>query len=96
MKEKMANFIFGIIAFGSYVYIYISSGLNAMAVVAFVQTVFLIYGWYFWKRNKKGNEVPVTNRFTRKQLIFRLTGMGIAWLIWGYLRSMYYMGHYLS
>lgn len=92
MKEKMANFIFGILAFGSYVYIYISSGLNAMAVVAFVQTVFLIYGWYFWTKNKKGNEVPATNRFTRKQLMFWASGMGAAWIVWGLLEKFVFHG----
>lgn len=87
MKEKMLNFIFGIIAFGSYVYIYVSSELYAMAVVAFVQTMFLIYGWFFWNKHRQGDEVPRTNRFTRKQLQFWILGMLVAWFLWGLLEK---------
>ena len=87
MKEKMLNFIFGIIAYASYVYIYVSSGLYAMAIVALIQTLFLTYGWFYWNKHKQGNEVPATNRLTRKQLLFWMLGMAVAWFIWGMLEK---------
>lgn len=87
MKEKMLNFIFGISAYCGYIFIYVSSGLYAMAVVAFVQMLFLTYGWFYWSRNKQGNEVPATNRFTRRQLLLWVLGMAVAWLVWGMLEK---------
>ena len=50
-REKVSNFIFGIITVVAYLYIYYNTGLYALAVLACFQVGFNIFGWYYWVKN---------------------------------------------
>ena len=54
-KEKISNFIFGIITVLAYLYIYYTTGLYALAILACFQVIFNIYGWYYWGKGDDGN-----------------------------------------
>ena len=54
-KEKISNFIFGIITVLAYLYIYYTTGLYALAILACFQVIFNIYGWYYWGMGDDGN-----------------------------------------
>ncbi len=86
-KEKVSNFIFGISASLSYLYIYYVTGLYAMAVLSIFQTIFNIYGWYYWVKNaNKENHITITSGLTKKGQFIWLAIILIAWAIWGYIQ----------
>lgn len=47
-REKVSNFLFGMITVTLFLYIFIIQDLYAMAVLAVFQFIFNVYGWYYW------------------------------------------------
>lgn len=84
-REKVSNFIFGIITVLAYLYIYYDTGLYALAILACFQVGFNIYGWYYWVKNADQEDNVITSGLTKKgQLIWTIVIL-LAWAGWGYL-----------
>lgn len=84
-KEKVSNFIFGIITVILYLYIYYNTGLYALCVLAVFQIGFNIYGWYFWVKNAGEEDTVVTSGLTKRGSIIWLTIIIASWAVWGYV-----------
>lgn len=65
-REKVSNFIFGIITVVAYLYIYYNTGLYALAILACFQIGFNIFGWYYWVKNSDQEDNVVTSGLTKK------------------------------
>ena len=83
-KEKISNFIFGIITVTAYLYIYYITDLYALAILAFFQIIFNIYGWYYWGKEDDG-EGTKTSGLNRKGQILWTIIILILWAVWGYI-----------
>ena len=68
-KEKISNFIFGIITVLAYLYIYYTTGLYALAILACFQVIFNIYGWYYWGKGE----------------LLWIAIILLLWAVWGYV-----------
>ena len=69
-KEKISNFIFGIITVLAYLYIYYTTGLYALAILACFQVIFNIYGWYYWGKGDDGNSTKTSGLNRQGQLLW--------------------------
>lgn len=90
-REKVSNFLFGMITVAVFLYIFITQGLYAMAVLAGFQFIFNVYGWYHWIARSGEEEVKATVRLDLKGWIFYIIFILVAWIGWGY-----YQVHYLE
>ncbi|OUA99344.1 nicotinamide mononucleotide transporter PnuC [[Bacillus thuringiensis] serovar konkukian] len=90
-REKVSNFLFGMITVAVFIYIFITQGLYAMAVLAGFQFIFNVYGWYYWIARSGEEEVKATVRLDLKGWIFYIVFILAAWIGWGY-----YQVHYLE
>ncbi|AIE77825.1 nucleoside transporter [Bacillus cereus] len=90
-REKVSNFLFGMITVAVFIYIFITQGLYAMAVLAAFQFIFNVYGWYYWIARSGEEEVKATVRLDLKGWIFYIVFILAAWIGWGY-----YQVHYLE
>lgn len=84
-KEKVSNFIFGIITVLAYLYIYYQTGLYALCVLAIFQVGFNIFGWYYWVKNQGEDDSVVTSGLTNKGYIIWTIVILSAWAVWGYI-----------
>lgn len=90
-REKVSNFLFGMITVAVFLYIFITQGLYAMAVLAAFQFIFNVYGWYHWIARSGEGEVKATVRLDLQGWIFYIIFILVAWIGWGY-----YQVHYLE
>ncbi|MBG9536132.1 nicotinamide riboside transporter PnuC [Bacillus thuringiensis] len=90
-REKVSNFLFGMITVAVFLYIFITQGLYAMAVLAAFQFIFNVYGWYHWIARSGEEEVKATVRLDLKGWIFYIIFILVACIGWGY-----YQVHYLE
>ena len=84
-KEKVSNFIFGIITVLSYLYIYYQTGLYALCILSIFQVGFNIFGWYYWVKNQGEGDSVVTSGLNKKGYIMWSIIILSAWAIWGYI-----------
>lgn len=84
-KEKVSNFIFGIITVLCYLYIYYKTGLYALCILAVFQVGFNIFGWYYWVKNQGEGDSVVTSGLNKKGYIMWSIIILSAWAIWGYI-----------
>ena len=82
-KEKISNFIFGIITVLAYLYIYYTTGLYALAILACFQVIFNIYGWYYWGKGDDGNSTKTSGLNRQGQLLW-IAIILLLWAVWGY------------
>ena len=90
-REKVSNFLFGMITVAVFLYIFITQGLYAMAVLAGFQFIFNVYGWYHWIARSGEEEVKATVRLDLQGWIFYIIFILVAWICW-----FYYQVHYLD
>lgn len=90
-REKVLNFLFGIITVASFLYIFLSQHLYAMAVLSGFQLIFNVYGWYYWMANKGEEDVRPTTRLNPTGWLIYGCIITAAWIGWGY-----YQVHYLK
>ncbi len=83
-REKVSNFLFGMITVAVFLYIFITQGLYAMAVLAGFQFIFNVYGWYHWIARSGEEEVKATVRLDLQGWIFYIIFILVAWIGWGY------------
>ncbi|MGH0595518.1 nicotinamide riboside transporter PnuC [Bacillus pretiosus] len=88
-RERVSNFLFGMITVAIFLYIFITQGLYAMAVLAAVQFIFNVYGWYCWIARSGEEEVKVTVRLGVKGWTLYIIFMLVAWIGWGYYQIRY-------
>ena len=84
-KEKVSNFIFGIITVLCYLYIYYKTGLYALCILAVFQVGFNIFGWYYWVKNQGEGDSVVTSGLNKKCYTMWSIIILSAWAIWGYI-----------
>ncbi|MBJ7932323.1 nicotinamide mononucleotide transporter [Bacillus cereus group sp. N31] len=85
-REKVSNFLFGMITVTLFLYIFIIQGLYAMAVLAVFQFIFNVYGWYYWIARSGEEEVKATVRLDLKGWTFYIIFILVAW---GYYQVRY-------
>ena len=85
-REKVSNFLFGMITVAVFLYIFITQGLYAG-----FQFIFNVYGWYHWIARSGEEEVKATVRLDLQGWIFYIIFILVAWIGWGY-----YQVHYLE
>ncbi|EEK75306.1 MULTISPECIES: nicotinamide riboside transporter PnuC [Bacillus] len=90
-REKVSNFLFGMITVAVFLYIFTTQGLYAMAVLAAFQFIFNVYGWYYWIARSGEEKVKPTVRLDLKGWIIYILFILVAWIGWGY-----YQVHYLE
>jgi nicotinamide mononucleotide transporter len=83
-REKVSNFLFGMITVTLFLYIFIIQYLYAMAVLAVFQFIFNVYGWYYWIARSGEEEVKATVRLDLKGWTFYIIFILVAWVGWGY------------
>ena len=83
-KEKISNFIFGIITVLAYLYIYYTTGLYALAILACFQVICNIYGWYYWGKGDDGNSTKTSGLNRQGQLLW-IAIILLLWAVWGYV-----------
>ncbi|MGG0303501.1 nicotinamide riboside transporter PnuC [Bacillus albus] len=88
-REKVSNFLFGMITVAVFLYIFIMQGLYAMAVLAAFQFIFNVYGWYHWIARSGEEEVKATVRLNIKEWMIYILFMSVAWIGWGYYQIRY-------
>ncbi|KFM99992.1 nicotinamide riboside transporter PnuC [Bacillus clarus] len=88
-REKVLNFLFGMITVAVFLYIFITQGLYAMAVLAVFQFIFNMYGWYYWVARSGGEEVKPTVRLDLKEWTMYIIFIVVAWIGWGYYQVRY-------
>lgn len=88
-RQKVINFLFGAITVVCFMYIYFTSGLYAMAILAVLQLWFNIYGWYYWVKNKGEEDVTPTVRLTMKQIMIWTGVVVVATAIWSIIQVKY-------
>ncbi len=81
-REKVSNFLFGMITVAVFIYIFITQGLYAMAVLAAFQFIFNVYGWYYWIARSGEEEVKSNSsfRFERLDFLYSLYFSCMDWL----------------
>ncbi|MCR8843597.1 nicotinamide riboside transporter PnuC [Paenibacillus sp. SC116] len=85
-RQKVLNFLFGAIAVACFMYIYFNTGLYAMVVLAALQIIFNIYGWYYWVKNKGEEDVVPTIRLSSKGYMIWISIILVSWGIWSYIQ----------
>lgn len=85
-RQKVINFLFGIIAVACFLYIYFTTGLYAMTILALIQLWFNIYGWYYWNKTKGEDDNTPIARLTQKQMIIWTVVILAATVIWALLQ----------
>ncbi|MDM5152999.1 nicotinamide riboside transporter PnuC [Bacillus sp. DX1.1] len=88
-REKVWNFLFGIITVASFLYIFITQGLYAMAILAAFQFIFNVYGWYYWVARSGEEDVKPTVCLDTKGWIIYTAFILVAWIGWGYYQIRY-------
>ncbi|HDR7914888.1 TPA: nicotinamide mononucleotide transporter [Bacillus wiedmannii] len=88
-RERVSNFLFGMITVAIFLYIFITQGLYAMAVLAAFQFIFNVYGGYYWIARSGGEEVKATVRLGVKGWTLYIIFMLVAWIGWGYYQIRY-------
>ncbi|KIV72948.1 Ribosyl nicotinamide transporter, PnuC-like [Bacillus mycoides] len=88
-REKVSNFLFGMITVAVFLYIFTTQGLYAMAVLAAFQFIFNVYGWYYWIARSGEEEVKPTVRLDLKGWIIYILFILVAWIGWGYYQVRY-------
>ena len=86
-REKVSNFLFGMITVAVFLYIFTTQGLYAMAVLAAFQFIFNVYGWYYWIARSGEEKVKPTVRLDLKGWIIYILFILVAWIGWGLLSS---------
>ncbi|MGH0686107.1 nicotinamide riboside transporter PnuC [Bacillus mycoides] len=88
-REKVSNFLFGMITVAVFLYIFTTQGLYAMAVLAAFQFIFNVYGWYYWIARSGEEKVKPTVRLDLKGWIIYILFILVAWIGWGYYQVLY-------
>ncbi|WP_088293659.1 nicotinamide riboside transporter PnuC [Bacillus mycoides] len=88
-REKVSNFLFGMITVAVFLYIFTTQGLYAMAVLAAFQFIFNVYGWYYWIARSGEEEVKPTVRLDLKGWTIYILFILVAWIGWGYYQVRY-------
>ncbi|QWI09120.1 nicotinamide riboside transporter PnuC [Bacillus mycoides] len=88
-REKVSNFLFGMITGAVFLYIFTTQGLYAMAVLAAFQFIFNVYGWYYWIARSGEEKVKPTVRLDLKGWIIYILFILVAWIGWGYYQVRY-------
>ncbi|RAN76913.1 nicotinamide riboside transporter PnuC [Bacillus sp. SRB_331] len=88
-REKVSNFLFGMITVAVFLYIFTTQGLYAMAVLAAFQFIFNVYGWYYWVARSGEEKVKPTVRLDLKGWIIYILFILVAWIGWGYYQVRY-------
>ncbi|MFK4310659.1 nicotinamide mononucleotide transporter [Bacillus sp. RC240] len=88
-REKVSNFLFGMITVAVFLYIFTTQGLYAMAVLAAFQFIFNVYGWYYWIACSGEEKVKPTVRLDLKGWIIYILFILVAWIGWGYYQVRY-------
>lgn len=88
-REKVSNFLFGMITVAVFLYIFTTQGLYAMAVLAAFQFIFNVYGWYYWIARSGEEKVKPTVRLDLKGWIIYIFFILVAWIGWGYYQVRY-------
>ncbi|EOO66079.1 nicotinamide mononucleotide transporter PnuC [Bacillus cereus VD021] len=88
-REKVSNFLFGMITVAVFLYIFTTQGLYAMAVLAAFQFIFNVYGWYYWIARSGEEKVKPTFRLDLKGWIIYILFILVAWIGWGYYQVRY-------
>lgn len=88
-REKVWNFLFGMITVASFLYIFITQELYAMAILAAFQFIFNVYGWYYWIARSGEGDVKPTVRLDLKGWIGYIILILVAWIGWGYYQIRY-------
>ncbi|WP_002151303.1 nicotinamide riboside transporter PnuC [Bacillus cereus] len=88
-REKVSNFLFGMITVAVFLYIFVTQGLYAMAVLAAFQFIFNVYGWYYWIARSGEEKVKPTVRLDLKGWIIYILFILVAWIGWGYYQVRY-------
>ncbi|MDM5425724.1 nicotinamide riboside transporter PnuC [Bacillus mycoides] len=88
-REKVSNFLFGMITVAVFLYIFTTQGLYAMAVLAAFQFIFNVYGWYYWVARSGEEKVKTTVRLDLKGWIIYILFILVAWIGWGYYQVRY-------
>ncbi|MGX5571543.1 nicotinamide riboside transporter PnuC [Bacillus toyonensis] len=83
-REKVSNFLFGMIIVTLFLYIFIIQDLYTMAVLAVFQFIFNVYVWYYWIARSGEEEVKATVRLDLKGWTFYIIFILVAWVGWGY------------
>ncbi|BFH63427.1 nicotinamide riboside transporter PnuC [Paenibacillus azoreducens] len=72
-RQKVINFLFGAIAVACFMYIYFTTGLYAMTILALLQLWFNIYGWYYWNKTKgEEDHSPIARLTLKSSLIWSI------------------------
>lgn len=85
-RQKVINFLFGAIAVVSFMYIYFDNGLYAMVILAALQLIFNLYGWYYWVKNKGEEDVAPTIRLSAQGYVIWTTIILLSWGLWSYIQ----------
>lgn len=88
-REKVSNFLFGMITVAVFLYIFTTQGLYAMAILAAFQFIFNVYGWYYWIARSGEEKVKPTVRLDLKGWIIYILFILVAWIGWGYYQVRY-------
>ncbi|QWG73060.1 nicotinamide riboside transporter PnuC [Bacillus mycoides] len=88
-REKVSNFLFGMITVAVFLYIFTTQGLYAMAILAAFQFIFNVYGWYYWIARSGEEKVKPTVRLDLKGWIVYILFILVAWIGWGYYQVRY-------
>ncbi|MEK4575701.1 MULTISPECIES: nicotinamide riboside transporter PnuC [Bacillus] len=88
-REKVSNFLFGMITVAVFLYIFTTQGLYAMAVLVAFQFIFNVYGWYYWIARSGEEKVKPTVRLDLKGWIIYILFILVAWIGWGYYQVRY-------
>ncbi|MED1404043.1 nicotinamide riboside transporter PnuC [Bacillus mycoides] len=88
-REKVSNFLFGMITVAVFLYIFTTQGLYAMAVLAAFQFIFNVYGWYYWVARSGEEKVKPTVRLDLKGWIIYILFILVTWIGWGYYQVRY-------
>ncbi|MFK4294274.1 nicotinamide riboside transporter PnuC [Bacillus sp. RC250] len=88
-REKVSNFLFGMITVAVFLYIFTTQGLYALAVLAAFQFIFNVYGWYYWIACSGEEKVKPTVRLDLKGWIIYILFILVAWIGWGYYQVRY-------
>ncbi|MBK5430129.1 MULTISPECIES: nicotinamide riboside transporter PnuC [Bacillus] len=88
-REKVSNFLFGMITVAVFLYIFTTQGLYAMAILAAFQFIFNVYGWYYWIARSGEEKVKPTVRLDLKGWIIYILFILVAWVGWGYYQVRY-------
>ncbi|HDR7605906.1 TPA: nicotinamide mononucleotide transporter [Bacillus mycoides] len=88
-RERVSNFLFGMITVAVFLYIFTTQGLYAMAVLAAFQFIFNVYGWYYWIARSGEEKVKPTVRLDLKGWIIYILFILVAWIGWGYYQVRY-------